>query len=99
MSEVNEMMKRYEFSEMRKKLNEAHLEIVKRRQYRGARETDVVAWLADYVEQNFISKNNFKELQKENEKLLKFKEEMWKLGQAMPPNAISMLIQRELGKL
>ena len=39
------------------------------------------------------------ELQKENEKLLKFKEEMWKLGQAMPPNAISMMIQRELGKL
>lgn len=37
--------------------------------------------------------------QKENEKLLKFKEEMWKLGQAMPPNAISMMIQRELGKL
>ena len=36
--------------------------------------------------------------QKENEKLLKFKEEMWKLGQAMPPNAISMMIQRELGK-
>lgn len=39
-----------------------------------------------------------KEAQKENEKLLKFKEEMWKLGQAMPPNAISMMIQRELGK-
>lgn len=56
MSEVNEMMKRYEFSEMRKKLNEAHLEIIKRRQYRGARETDVVAWLADYVEQNFVPK-------------------------------------------
>ena len=37
--------------------------------------------------------------QKENEKLLKFKEEMWKLGQALPPNAISMMIQRELGKL
>lgn len=52
MSEV----KRYEFSEMRKKLNEAHLEIVKRRQYRGARESDVVAWLADYVEQNFVPK-------------------------------------------
>ena len=49
-------LKRYEFSEMRKKLNEAHLEIVKRRQYRGARETDVVAWLADYVEQNFVPK-------------------------------------------
>ena len=39
------------------------------------------------------------ELEKENEKLLKFKEEMRKLGQAMPPNAISMMIQRELGKL
>lgn len=92
-------MSNFEYSEMRKELNKAHLEIIKRREYRGARETDVITWLADYVEQNFISKNNFEELQKENEKLLKFKEEMWKLGQAMPPNAISMMIQKELGKL
>lgn len=41
----------------------------------------------------------YQALQKENEKLLKFKEEMWKLGQALPPNAISMMIQKELGKL
>ena len=57
-------LKRYEFSEMHKKLNKAHLEIVKRRQYRGARETDVVAWLADYVEQNFVPKAQLERAEK-----------------------------------
>jgi hypothetical protein len=61
-------MSKYEFSEMRKKLNEAHLDIIKKREYRGARESDVVAWLAEYVENNFVPK---KELQ-EAEKVIKF---------------------------
>ena len=53
----------------------------------------------DFYALEVIELSVYQALQKENEKLLKFKEEMWKLGQAMPPNAISMMIQRELGKL
>ena len=53
----------------------------------------------DFYTLEVIELSVYQALQKENEKLLKFKEEMWKLGQAMPPNAISMMIQRELGKL
>ena len=49
-------MGKHEFSEMRKNLEAAHFEIIKRREYRGARESDVVAWLAEYVEQNFVPK-------------------------------------------
>lgn len=49
-------IKKFEFSEMRKQMNAAHSEIIKSRQYRGARESDVVGWLADYVEANFIPK-------------------------------------------
>lgn len=59
----------FQFSEMRKKLNEAHLEIIKRREYRGAREQDVVAWLAEYVEKEFVPKTERDELKGKLEKL------------------------------
>lgn len=49
---------RKEYSELRMQLNQAHLEIIKKREYRGAREADVVKWLADYVGANFISKHD-----------------------------------------
>lgn len=58
----------FEFSEMRKKLSAAHLEIIKSRQYRGTREHDVVAWLADYVEKNFVEASSYQSLQEKYEK-------------------------------
>lgn len=64
-------MSNFEYSEMRKKLNKAHSEIIHSRQYRGARESDVVSWLADYVENNFIATSAYQALQKENEELKK----------------------------
>lgn len=57
----------YQFSEMRKKLAQAHSEIIQRRQYRGARESDVVDWLAEYVEQNFVDKSAYDSLKQELE--------------------------------
>lgn len=46
-------------SKLRQELDAAHLEIIKRRDYRGARESDVVGWLAEYVETNYVAKFQF----------------------------------------
>lgn len=48
---------KFTFSKIRQLLNKAHLEIVKRREYRGARESDVLEWLSEYVENNFTHKS------------------------------------------
>lgn len=55
-----EELKTFEFTKFRKEMNAAYTEIIKRRDYKGARIDDILVWLADYCE------NRITQLEKEN---------------------------------
>lgn len=62
-------VKEFEFSEMRKRFEEASIEIIKSRQYRGARESDYREWLSNYAEENFVPKSDYEKLKEEVNRL------------------------------
>ena len=64
-------LEKFRFSKLRQEIEKASLEIVKSRQYRGARESDYRAWLCDYVESNFVPKSDYEKLQAQLELLKK----------------------------
>lgn len=61
-------LEKFRFSKLRQEIEKASLEIVKSRQYRGARESDYRAWLCDYVESNFVPKSDYEKLKAQLEK-------------------------------
>jgi len=64
-------VRKHEYSEMRKEMNAAYMEIVKRREYKGARIHDILGWLADYCEKRIDSeRSKYAEILKEAEELL-----------------------------
>lgn len=61
-------LEKFRFSKLRQEIEKASLEIVKSRQYRGARESDYRAWLCDYVESNFVPKSDYEKLKAQLER-------------------------------
>lgn len=47
---TNQPPREFEYSDLRKEMNAAYLEIIKRREYKGARIDDILEWLAQYKE-------------------------------------------------